>query len=406
MAVADRYDAFLLDLDGVLYRGDEPVEGAPGTVEYLREHGKRLAFVTNNSARTPEQIADKLGTVGVTARPEEVVTSALATASVIAARGGGSAFVIGEAGIRSALEASGVAVLDGDPDHVDFVVVGWDRGVDYDKLRTAALMVQRGASLVATNGDRSYPASDGLWPGAGALLAVLTTTLGRPADEIVGKPHPTLYRTALERAGGGRPMVVGDRLDTDIAGAVPLGWDSLLVFTGVAKPPDVLRSRVIPTYVGRDLSVLRSELPTVRTAEGLDVSRIESLLRAAGLSSDGVDERLADTFAAGLNESDRVVGTASLELFGRTAHLRSVAVDPACRGANLGTLLVARAAQRAREREADEIYAVTEDAVRFFERIGFVRMGGKDSLPPEIASTPMVRKHCSAAAVTLRLALG
>jgi HAD superfamily hydrolase (TIGR01457 family) len=398
VAVADRYDVFLLDLDGVLYRGDQPVPGASDAIDHLRELGKRVAFVTNNSSRTPEQVAEKLATVGVNASPDEVMTSAMATASVIAARGGGSAFVIGEVGVRSALAAAGVTVLEGDPERADYVVVGWDRGVDYARLRSAALLVQRGAALVATNPDPSYPAPDGLWPGAGALLAALTTTVGRPADEVVGKPHPTLYRTALERAGGGRPLVVGDRLDTDIAGAAPLGWDSLLVLTGVAG-----RADVVPTYVGRDLSSLRSDLPTVRAARDADVDGIEAELHGAGLASDGIEERLADALVADLE--DRIVGTASLELFGNDALLRSVAVDPCCRLTNVGTLLVARASQLAGDQGADDLYAVTEDAAGFFERLGFVRIGGKNALPWRIASTPMVREHCSSRAVALRLSL-
>jgi HAD superfamily hydrolase (TIGR01457 family) len=402
--LAERYDAFLLDLDGVLYRGDEPVDGAPEAVEELRKLGKRIAFVTNNSSRTPAQVAEKLAGVGVSADPEEVVTSALATAWTLARRGGGSAFVIGEAGIRTALAAHGIEVVDGTPERTDYVIVGWDRNADYARLRTAALLVQRGSSLVATNADPSYPAPKGLWPGAGALLAVVTTTLGRPPDEVIGKPHPTLYQIALERSGGGRPLVVGDRLDTDIAGAAPLGWDSLLVWTGVAGPADLLRTPALPTFVGKDLSVLRSDPPTIRPARAHDSAAIEHLLAATGLTEHGVEERLADTFVA--DREDRLAGTASLELFGHAAHLRSVAVAEGLRRAHVGTLLVARAVERARERGARELYAVTEDAAGFFERLGLERIGGKGALPDPIASTPMVREHCSTSSEALRLALG
>src|SRR5439155_23710440 len=144
------------------------------------------------------------------------------------------AYVIGETGIRTALGQAGIDILEGEPDRADAVVVGWDRSVTYGQLRTAALLVQRGATLVATNGDASYPAPDGKWPGAGAILAAVTTTTGSPAEAEVGKPNPPLFESALERTGGGRPLVVGDRMDTDVAGAAALGWDSLLVFTGVA----------------------------------------------------------------------------------------------------------------------------------------------------------------------------
>jgi HAD superfamily hydrolase (TIGR01457 family) len=255
MALADRYDCFLLDLDGVVYRGDHAVPGAALTLIGLREAGKRVTFMTNNSSKTPEQVADTLVGLGIPASPDEIVTSALATADLLASRGGGSAFVVGESGIRTALVAAGLTLMDGEPDRTDLVVVGWDRTVDYAKLRTAALLVQRGAHLVATNADVSFPAPDGLWPGAGALLSVITSTTGVQA-EVVGKPHAPLFETALRRAGGGRPLVIGDRLDTDIGGAAALGWDCLLVLTGVTTSEDLADAPVRPTYVGADLSVL------------------------------------------------------------------------------------------------------------------------------------------------------
>jgi HAD superfamily hydrolase (TIGR01457 family) len=254
--IADRYDAFLFDLDGVLYRGSEPVPGAADAVSRLRSLGKRVTFVTNNSGRTPEAVAGHLRAMGVAADADEVETSALTTAAVLARRGVGSAFVVGEEGIRTALADVGIEVVDGKPDLVDVVVVGWDRGADYDTLRTASVLVQRGAGLIATNPDASYPAGDGLrWPGAGALLAVVETTTGM-RGEVVGKPEPPLLLAALERAGGGRPLLIGDRLDTDIAGAVACDWDSLLVLTGIATEEEALTGPIRPTYVGSDLSVL------------------------------------------------------------------------------------------------------------------------------------------------------
>ncbi len=255
MKLAGRYDAFLFDLDGVLYRGDEPVVGAAAAVSSLRRRDKRVAFVTNNSSRTPEQVAAKLASVGIDADPGEVETSALATAALLHERRVRSAFVVGEDGIRSALADAGVELVDGRADRVDVVVVGWDRGADYDKLARAALLIERGAALVATNADASYPAPEGRLPGAGALLAAITTTTGA-VPEIVGKPHAPLLRAALARAGGGRPLVVGDRLDTDIAAAAAAGWDSLLVLTGISSRADVKASPVKPTHVADDLSVL------------------------------------------------------------------------------------------------------------------------------------------------------
>jgi glycerol 3-phosphatase-2 len=255
-SLSESYDAFLFDLDGVLYRGDEPVPGAPEALSALRLAGGRPAFVTNNSARTPVAVAERLRRVGIEADADEVETSALATAELLARRGCRSAFVVGEDGLREALTAVGIEVMETESPSADAVVVGWDRGADYAKLRTASILVERGAAFVGTNGDASWPAPDGSrWPGAGALLAAIAATTGaRP--EIVGKPNAPLYVAALARAGGGEPLVIGDRLDTDIAGAVALGWDSLLVLTGITGRDDLEGSPVRPTYVSEDLSVL------------------------------------------------------------------------------------------------------------------------------------------------------
>jgi glycerol 3-phosphatase-2 len=258
MTLADRYDCFLFDLDGVLMRGSLPIEGAPEAVAGLRDAGGRVVFVTNNSGRTPGRVAERLAAAGIAAGANEVVTSAIATADLLAKDGVRTAFVVGEEGVRRALEDAGVSVAGEDANAADAVVVGWDRRADYGKLRTASLLVERGARLVATNTDNSFPAPDGLWPGAGALLAVITTTTGAEA-EVVGKPHPALFRAALDRAGGGTPLVIGDRLDTDIAGAARLGWDSLLVLTGIASEADLESSPVRPTYVAADVGVLHVE---------------------------------------------------------------------------------------------------------------------------------------------------
>ena len=254
--LADPYDSILLDLDGVLYRWPEPIDGAADAVRSLRDAGKRIAFVTNNASRTPAQVVERLTSVGVDARPDEIVTSALATATLLAERGFGSVFVVGEEGLLEALRDAGIRVVDASADGVDVVVVGFDRGADYTKLKDASVLVERGASLVASNADPSFPAPGGeSWPGAGALLAAIETTTGT-RGEVVGKPEPALFERALASAGGGRPLVVGDRLDTDIAGADRLGWDSALVLTGAARREDVERSQWKPTFVVDDLAAL------------------------------------------------------------------------------------------------------------------------------------------------------
>lgn len=256
--LADRYDAFLFDLDGVLYRGASPVPRAAEALARLRTAGRGIAFVTNNSSATPEAVVERLEAVGISADPAEIETSALATAGLLVDRGISTVFVVGEAGIRRALVAAGIEVVGTDEDGAEAVVVGFDRGVDYEALRTASVLVERGAALIATNADASFPAADGYdWPGAGALLAAIETTTGVRA-EVVGKPNAPLLLAALVRAGGGVPLLVGDRLDTDIAGAQALGWDSLLVLTGIAGRDDLATSAFKPTFVGEDLGALFS----------------------------------------------------------------------------------------------------------------------------------------------------
>lgn len=257
--LAARYDALLFDLDGVIYRGDEVVEGAPETIEAVRSAGPSVVFLTNNSSRTPERVAEKLVRLGVQADASEVMTSAVATADMLARRGGGTAYVIGGEGVARALVAAGIEVVDGDPARVDLVVVGIDDDFTYARLRTASVLVQRGARLVATNADRTFPATGGeLWPGAGALVAALETSTGVQA-EVVGKPHAPVFEAALRRSGGSTPLVIGDRLDTDIAGANALGWDSMLVLSGVSREAELPGSPFRPTYVARDVRALLDE---------------------------------------------------------------------------------------------------------------------------------------------------
>jgi glycerol 3-phosphatase-2 len=254
--LADPFDVILLDLDGVLYRWPDPIPRAAEAVATLREAGKRLAFVTNNSSRTPAQVAERLSSVGVIASSEEVVTSALVTATILGERGVRSAFVVGEEGLVDALAAAGIEAVHELDDEPDVVVVGFDRGADYSKLKDASVLVERGIPLVASNADPSFPAPGGeSWPGAGALLAAIETTTGA-RGEVFGKPEPPLFERALASAGGGRPIVVGDRLDTDIAGAVRLGWDSALVLTGATRRDEVEGSPWRPTIVLDDLAGL------------------------------------------------------------------------------------------------------------------------------------------------------
>jgi HAD superfamily hydrolase (TIGR01457 family) len=405
----DPYDLIAFDLDGVLYRGDQPIEGASSVVDSIRSSQKRLIFLTNNSARTPERIAARLHEMGFAVRTEEVVTSALATATMLAAEGaaGSSAFVIGEEGVRTALGDAGIDVVGGEPDRTDLVVVGWDRSADFAKLRRACLLVERGARLIATNGDRSFPAEDGLWPGAGALLAVITTTTGAEPT-VVGKPATPMFDAAHSIAAAERPLMVGDRLDTDIAGAARARWDSVLVLTGVSTPGDMPEAPALPTFVVPDACALLEPgiRASIRHAETADLPGLAAVLDRAGLDAAGARERLEGTVVAvadpidpnGRGGEGEVLATATVARFESGTLLRSVAVEQAVRGRGLGLLTASAALRRADARRPAFLF--TEQARGFFAILGFEPVPA-DALPPVVARVGE-REGCAASAVAMR----
>jgi glycerol 3-phosphatase-2 len=398
---ADRYDAFLLDLDGVLYRGEDPVDRAPETVEALRSMGKAVVFVTNNSWRTPSQVAEKLQGMGIRAHPDDVVTSGQATAAQLRralGSNGATAYVLGGPGVRSALAEAGIEPVDGEPDRVDVVVVGWDRDLTYDRLRTATELIGRGARLVATNSDPSYPAPGGeLWPGAGAILAAVEAGSGQSA-KVVGKPQRPLFDLAVDRVRGRTALVVGDRIETDIVGAANAGLDAALVLTGASTPADLLAADALPTMIVANLRELTDERPEtsiVRAGVSHDAG-IRALLDAAGLSAQGGRDRGADTVVALLD--GEVVATAAADVREEDAYLGSVAVREDLRGTGLGMLTVATVVRDVRRRGTGRLWLVTETAASFFERLGFARVE-RDSVPQWIAH---LSDHCRDSAVAMR----
>jgi 4-nitrophenyl phosphatase len=237
-------DGLMCDMDGVLYRGTESIPGATEAVQRLRDRGTRIVFCTNNSSATVEDYVAKLDRMGIQARAEEVLTSAVVTANVLKERGGirSRALVVGGTGLRASLESVGVAIVD-DPDvaAVDMVVVGLDISFDYAALRRAADAVRAGAILVATNDDATLPMVGGLWPGAGSILAGIEKAAGRRA-EVMGKPHPPMMDAVAARlAGAAHIAAVGDRPETDLAGASRRGWTTVLVLSGVTSAADARR---------------------------------------------------------------------------------------------------------------------------------------------------------------------
>ncbi len=234
------YDGIVYDLDGVIYRGDVPIPGAAEAITELKAKGVRVLFATNNSRVTVEGYVGKLTSMGVPAESEEIVTSALVTAEELRRREtAGKAIVVGGEGIRVALTGVGIEV-DDDPAarSSDLVVVGWDPDFDYPAMRRAAFAVRAGATFIATNDDAAFPAPDGLWPGAGAILSSIEIASGGRA-EVMGKPHKPMMEACARRLDGAtRVAVVGDRPETDLAGAAAMGWDAVLVLSGVTSAED------------------------------------------------------------------------------------------------------------------------------------------------------------------------
>ncbi len=265
------YDVALLDLDGVVYLGGTAVPGAAAALEKAVSAGLRLAFVTNNAYRTPAAIAAQLTGLGVPASPQDVVTSAQAAAGLLSERlaPGTPVLVIGGAGLRAAIRERALRPVTVAAARPAAVVQGYSPDISYANLAEGALAVQAGALFVASNADRTLPTPRGRQPGNGALVQVIATATGiQPL--VAGKPEPPLYAESVRRTGARRPIVVGDRLDTDIEGARRVGADSLLVLTGVSQPADLLLAPPgqRPAYLAAGLTGLLEPHPEVTAVNG------------------------------------------------------------------------------------------------------------------------------------------
>jgi glycerol 3-phosphatase-2 len=265
------YDVALLDLDGVVYLGAAAVPGAPQALAKAADCGMRLAFVTNNSSRTPSAIAAQLAGFGVPARAGDVVTSAQAAATLLAGRlaPGSAVLVVGGTGLRIAVRERGFRPVTVALERPAAVVQGYAPSVSYSLLSEGALAVQAGAWYVASNADATMPTRRGRQPGNGALCQVIAYSTGQQ-PVVAGKPEPPLHAEALARTGAQRPLVVGDRLDTDVEGAVRVGAPSLLVLTGVTRPADVVLAapHQRPSYLAADLTGLLEPHPPVAADQG------------------------------------------------------------------------------------------------------------------------------------------
>ncbi len=267
----DDYDLAMLDLDGVVYIGRDAVPGAPEHLGKAAAAGMHLAYITNNASRPPHAVAAHLTRLGVPVEDGDVVTSAQAAARMLAERLPADApvFVIGGAGLFEALAEESLRPVQAIADEPVAVVSGYHPDLAWRTVIDGAILVRRGLPWVATNTDMTVPTAEGPGPGNGVLVDVVARFSGR--DPLVaGKPQQPLFEETLRRVGGRRPLVVGDRLDTDIAGAVGTGYDSLLVMTGVTGLDELVRARPAerPSYVGTDLAALGRPQRAPQAREG------------------------------------------------------------------------------------------------------------------------------------------
>ena len=306
--LAETFDVALLDLDGVVYRGSEAVPHAASALAAARERGMRLAFVTNNALRPPDEVARRITAAGVPAEPGEVATSAQAAARLLAEQlpAGSNVLVAGGAGLRQAVTERGLVAVSGADEHPAAVVSGYDPELTYARLAEAVRAIFGGAIWVASNTDVTVPTERGLLPGAGAIVAFIAAAT-QATPQVAGKPERALHQESTSRSGAKRPVVVGDRLDTDIEGANGVGAPSLLVLTGVATLAELLGAapKLRPTYLGSDLRSLLRAAPAVSVTEGSaecggwTCSAHDGVLSWSGGSSE--DDDGLDAFRAGVS---------------------------------------------------------------------------------------------------------
>lgn len=245
----------IVDMDGVLWRGDQPLPGLERFFQTVRRLGVRFVLATNNASKSGDEYVAKLKRFGVQVTLDEILTSPQATAAYLAQHAPQArVFVIGEPGLAAELRARGLDVVNDAPARATHVVVGWDRTLTYDKLAEACLLIRRGATFIGTNPDVTYPSERGIVPGNGATLAALRASTG-VEPIIIGKPQPEMMLQAMARMGGTpeNTAVVGDRLDTDILGGHNAGLTTILVLTGVTSLEEAHDGAIRPDYVFQDI---------------------------------------------------------------------------------------------------------------------------------------------------------
>ena len=250
--------SLLIDMDGVLYRGRTGLPGGPELIAFLRERSIPYLLVTNNSTLTPAQFVSRLGKMGIDVSPDLIMTSGVATSAYLAtlAPPGTKVNVVGEAALIKELEGRGFVIAGRD---AEYVVCGWDKGINFDKLKTACLAIRDGATFIGTNADKTYPLEKDLIPGAGSILAsLIAATDVEPI--VVGKPEPIMIEQSL-RMLGARPeetAILGDRLDTDILGGHRVGILTIMLLTGISTEAEAAACDAPPDLIFDDLPTLIS----------------------------------------------------------------------------------------------------------------------------------------------------
>ena len=308
--LAHTYDVALLDLDGVVYVGPAAVPAAPAALAAARRAGMRLAFVTNNAARPATAVAELLTSLGVPAEPVEVITSAQTAAHFLARRlpPGAKVLVVGGAGLFDALTERGLTPVSSADEDPQAVVQGFSPDTDWARLSEGAIAIRRGAFWLATNLDSTVPSARGPLPGNGSLVAALRHATG-VEPMATGKPDPTMHAETVERTGAKRPLVVGDRLDTDIEGAGRVGCASLLVFSGVTTPRELLGApeNQRPDFLSDDVSGLLETHPAVVVDGGVARCGRWSVRVDGGQLGLSADTGSADTGSRARNQRQRRV---------------------------------------------------------------------------------------------------
>jgi 4-nitrophenyl phosphatase len=250
--------AFILDLDGCVYRGSTPIDGASAAIQMLRTQGKKILFLTNNSTKTAEEYVNKLNAMGVQVALKEILTSSLAIAQYLKKVKIGRCYIIGEIGLYSALQNEGFTILDEEHSRLaDYMVCGLDTRVNYEKLAAACYAIQNGAKFFATNTDPSLPVEGGYLPGAGAIVSAISIATNiKPT--IVGKPSKKIMEIALSRLGAKKEeaAIMGDTLKFDIKAGINSGIFSVLVLTGSTSKEDLRKSRIKPDMIFSSISDL------------------------------------------------------------------------------------------------------------------------------------------------------